>query len=153
MGGAAIATLSLALASEASAGACSAAAVSLVFGAYDPFRLGHTDSTGNIAVSCTGKPGESMAYSIAFDAGGSGTFVQRRMRSAHSTTLNYNIYVSASRSVVWGDGNSGTSLITDSFILPAGHVTRNYPVYGRIFGRQNARVGIYTDSITVTLTF
>jgi spore coat protein U-like protein len=47
----------------------------------------------------------------------------------------------------------GTATLADAFALPAGQVTRQYPVYARIFGRQNVRVGTYTDSLVVTLTF
>ena len=133
--------------------ACSVSAVSLSFGNYNPLRARHDDTTGNIAVTCRGRPGSRMTYSIALNAGGSGTFAQRRMRSGSAGTLNYNIYASAGRSLVWGDGSAGTHVVTDSFRLHSPRVTRNYAVYGRIFGGQNPRVGVYTDSIVVTLDF
>jgi len=134
-------------------GHCSVTALSLNFGPYNPFRAGHTDSTGKIAVSCAGKPGDTVAYTIELSAGSSGTFAQRRMRAYGTHTLNYNIYVGASRSLVWGDGNSGTSIFTDTFVQTPGKSTRNYPVYGRIFSGQNPFVGTYVDSIVVTLNF
>lgn len=134
--------------------ACSVSAVNLAFGNYNPLRGTHADTTGNIAVTCSGKPGARVAYGIALNAGGSGTFAQRRMRFGSSSTLNYNIYTGAARSLVWGDGSAGTLTISDSFSLHSARTTRNYPVYGRIAGGQNkVRVGVYTDSIVVTLDF
>jgi spore coat protein U-like protein len=75
------------------------------------------------------------------------------MRHGSGATLNYNIYADAARSIVWGDGNSGTLVVADAYSLAESSVTRNYPVYGRIFPGQNAPVGIYTDSIFITLDF
>ena len=138
---------------DAGAVACSVSAVNLVFAPYDPFRSAHNDTTATIAVTCTGRPGQAVAYSIALTSGDSGAAITRRMRAHVGTTLNYNVYVGPSRSVVWGDGNNGTATVADAYALAASQVTRQYPVYGRIFGRQNARVGSYTDSLVVTLTF
>jgi spore coat protein U-like protein len=75
------------------------------------------------------------------------------MRFGSGATLKYNIYVDAARSIVWGDGNIGTLVVADAYSLAGPSVTRNYPAYGRIFGNQNAPVGVYTDSIIVTLHF
>jgi spore coat protein U-like protein len=127
-------------------------AVSLGFGSYSSLRAAPTDTTGNIAVTCSGVPGEPVAYTIALASGGSGTFAARSMRNGVHT-LFYNIYGTASRAIVWGDGNAATMVVADAFSLPGTQITRNYPVYGRTGGRQNVPVGVYTDSIVVTLTF
>jgi spore coat protein U-like protein len=148
----AVAGLLLAAVAPAGAATCSVSAVSLAFGNYDPFRITHTDTTGNVAVTCTGKAGEAVVYSIALNTGGSVSFATRRVKFG-AATVNYNIYTTAARSIVWGDGSAGTALVTDSFSLPAAMATRNYAVFGRIFSGQNAQVGAYTDSIVVTLTF
>lgn len=74
------------------------------------------------------------------------------MRSG-SNTLGYNLYTDATRSTIWGDGNAGTFTIADAYVLTAITITRNYPVYGRIFPGQNVRVGSYADSITVTVNY
>jgi spore coat protein U-like protein len=75
------------------------------------------------------------------------------MRLGSGATLNYNVFADAARSIVWGDGTSGTLAVADAYSLSGSSVTRNYPVYGRIFGNQNAPVGVYTDSILVALDF
>jgi len=149
--GLAIAAL-IAAAGGAHAATCSVSAVSLAFGAYNEFRLGHTDTTGNIAVTCVGSAGEIVAYSLGLSAG-AGAFAQRRMRTPSGFMLNYNIYTSAARTLVWGDGASGTVTVNDSYALGAPSVTRNYAVYGRTFGLQKVAVGLYSDTIIVTLNF
>jgi spore coat protein U-like protein len=137
---------------HAAAATCSVSAVSLAFGSYNPFKAGHTDTTGNIAVTCTGKPGEVVAYGIALSAGGGG-FPVRRMRTPSGYLLNYNIYTNAARTFVWGDGSSGSLVVNDSYTLGAPVTTRNYAVYGRAFGGQKSVVGIYGDAIVATLNF
>ena len=139
-------------AAKAQAATCSVSAVSLAFGTYNEFHGAHADSAGNIAVTCSGLAGEGVAYTIALNAGG-GTFTPRQLRSAAGFPLNYNIYTTAARVTLWGDGTGGTLVVADSYTLGAPSVTRNYTVYGRIFAGQKVLVGVYTDSITVTLNF
>jgi len=133
--------------------ACSVTTLTLAFGNFSPLSFRPHDSVGNIAVTCTGTPGAAVRYSLVLNPGSGGTFAQRRMRLGSGATLNYNIYADAARSIVWGDGNSGSLVVADAYSLAGLSVTRNYPVYGRIFGNQNAPVGVYTDSILVTLHF
>ena len=140
------------MATPTHAATCSVSAVSLAFGGYNPFKPGHTDTTGNIAVTCTGKPGEMVAYSISLSAGGGG-FPVRRMRTPSGFLLNYNIYTNAARTLVWGDGSGGSLVVNDSYALGAPVTTRNYAVYGRTFGAQKSVVGAYSDAIAVTLNF
>jgi spore coat protein U-like protein len=131
---------------------CSASAVSVPFGNYNQFRIAHSDTNGNIAVTCTGVSGEMVTYTIALSAGGSGTAGVRQMRYGAST-MSYNLYTTSSRTTIWGDGSGGTLPAVDSFALSGTQATRNYPVYGRTFARQNVPVGLYGDSIVVTLNF
>ena len=137
---------------HAGAATCAVSAVSLAFGSYNPFQIGPTDTTGNIAILCSGTPGEVVAYTIGLNSG-HGTFSQRRMRSANGFWLNYNIYTSVARTIVWGDGSGGTLMVSDGYTLGAPSVTRNYPVYGRTPAIQKTPVALYSDSIVVTLNF
>jgi spore coat protein U-like protein len=73
------------------------------------------------------------------------------MRSTSSPDrLNYNLFVNAGRSTVWGDGAAGTSTV---FLK---NVKKNRPVFTTIYGRippgQDVSVGSYSDSLTVTIT-
>lgn len=140
-------------AAPSGAASCSVTAVSLAFGSYNAFRISHTDSNGNIAVTCTGVPGEIVSYTMTLSAGGSGTPGLRQLRSASGSVMGYNLYTTTARTTVWGDGNAGTVIAGDSFALSGPRTTRNYPLYGRTFARQNVPVGLYSDSIVITLNF
>ncbi len=146
-----LAALAAAAVVQPSMATCTISATGLAFGTYDTLRPSPNDSTGNVAVTCTGRRGNVFYYSIAL-ASGTGAYTQRRMRSG-TYALSYNLYLAPDRSVVWGDGNSGTGVISDIMSLKGASATRNYPVYGRIFSRQDVPVGIYTDSIVVTFDF
>jgi spore coat protein U-like protein len=120
------------------------------FGAYDVFVTTPLDSTGTVTVACDQSPPPDVVVSFG-PSGTSGAFIPRQMRSASSSDrLNYNLFVNAGRSTVWGDGAAGTSTV---FLK---NVTKNRPVvttiYGRIPAGQDISVGSYTDSITVTIT-
>ena len=114
---------------------------SVVFGSYDTFSNVSLDSTGTIDVSCS----SSVNYSIALSSG-AGTMGSRAMING-AYLLSYNLYDSAARSNVWGDGSAGSSTVS------ATAQTRSHTIYGRIPARQNVHVGSYTDSITVTVTY
>ena len=123
--------------------ACTLHVTGVNFGSYDVFSNAALDSTGNIDVNCP----SGVGYSMALTAGG-GTHTQRVMNSgAHR--LNYNLYTSANRAVVWGDANNGTVTVNGTGI----GMSVNHGVYGRILALQNVRAGSYSDIIIVELTF
>jgi len=143
------ALLCLLLAGEAGA-ACSVSATGVNFGAYDVFVATPYDSTGTVTVSCDQAPPVDVTIAIG-PSGTSGGFNPRQMRSASSPDrLNYNLFVNAGRSTVWGDGAAGTSTV----LLK--NVKKNRPEVVTIFGRippgQDVSVGSYSDSLTVTIT-
>jgi len=130
--------------------ACSVSATGVNFGAYDVFVTAPLDSTGTVTVTCDQAPPVDVTIAIG-PSGTSGGFVPRQMRSASSPDrLNYNLFVNAGRSTVWGNGSAGTSTV---FL---NNVRRNRPVvttiYGRIPAGQDVSVGSYSDSLTVTIT-
>jgi spore coat protein U-like protein len=132
---------------------CHVSSTSVAFGNYNEFATAPDDSIGNVRISCSGRAGDRVAYSILLSAGGSGSFAVRRMRSPAGYALNYNLYTTAARAIVWGDGSGGSAVVSDYYTCGGSSVTRNYPVYGRIPARQHARPGTYSDYIVVTLDF
>jgi spore coat protein U-like protein len=143
------ALLCLLLAGEAGA-ACSVSATGVNFGAYDVFVTTPLDSTGTVTVTCDQAPPPDIVVAIG-PSGTSGGFIPRQMRSTSSPDrLNYNLFVNAGRSTVWGDGAAGTSTV---FLK---NVKKNRPVVTTIYGRippgQDVSVGSYSDSLTVTIT-
>ncbi len=131
------------LSPAASAAKCSISASGASFGVYDVFSAA-ANNTGIAALSvdCQG-----ASASVALSQGYSGNYAARQMRSG-SNRLYYNLYTSAARSVVWGDG-SGVSRT-----LPAANnQITSLTVFGQIPAGQDAAVGSYSDHITVIVNF
>jgi spore coat protein U-like protein len=120
---------------------CTLGVQSVVFGSYDTLSAQNTDSAGSVSVSCD----SSDSFTITLSSG-HGTMLSRQMQSG-AYSMNYNLYTDSLRSIIWGDGTSGTTLVS------ATGTSATYPVYGRIPAAQNLPAGSYSDSIAVTLTF
>jgi spore coat protein U-like protein len=130
--------------------ACNVVGLNLSFGPYDPLRPTASTTSGVINVSCDSAPPPSVTILIGPSLN-SGGFAPRRMRHAGGTdTLDYNVYLDNSTSIVWGDGLSGTG-------APTRRVFRNRPWNATVFGRmppgQDVAPGGYGDSVTVTINF
>lgn len=123
------------------AASCTLSTSGIAFGGYDPFLSQDVDSVANISVSCD----ETTSYSIALSTG-SGTYDQRVMTSGLHQLL-YNLYTDATMNTVWGDGTGHSAMVGDT------RLTAIHTVYGRIPARQDAHVGVYNDTIVITLTF
>jgi spore coat protein U-like protein len=143
---------------EARAADCTVSAVGVNFGVYDPFLPTPNDSVGEIAVTCThvSGPATEVRYTLTLSTGGSGSYAPRRLHAV-SGLLGYNLWSDATRSAVWGNGSSGTVIITGSLKVGpgVGNEVRSavHPIYGRIPALQDALEGDYLDSIVATLTY
>lgn len=118
----------------------------VAFGSLDGSPATVVDSAGSVHINCD----PQVSYLIRMDAGrnSSGSFNPRRMLLlGRSETMEYNLYRDGSRTMIWGDGTSGSSIVTG---VGAG-VSQDVTIYGRIFAGQNLMVGKYSDSITVTV--
>lgn len=108
-----IAVLTLAISACASANAdptCTVSASGVAFGNYNPLANANADGTGSVSVTCTGSA--TVTYTIGASTG-SGAYLARKLVSG-SQTLNYNVYVDNTRTTIWGDGSSGTSLLSET---------------------------------------
>jgi spore coat protein U-like protein len=131
---------------------CTVTATTVSFGIYLPLSSVPDDSTGTISVDCRQGLGK-ISYTIALSTGSSGTFAARTLRLG-SDTLNYNFFTDAARTLVWGNGLNGSTIVSDSYVAPgSGANLRSYTVFGRVPARQNVRAGQYADSITVTVDY
>jgi spore coat protein U-like protein len=130
-------------------GACSFnSTVGVSFGAYRFFDATPTDSTGSITYTCLL---QFSPITIHLSKGSAPTYVPRQMRQG-TDTLDYNLYLDASRVSIWGDGTGGSSRygpISPPLLGAPVTVT----IYGRIPASQNVRIGSYTDTVTVTINF
>ncbi len=132
--------------------ACSMSVTNVIYGAYTPASFAPLDGMGNIAVSCDGTQGQLIAYTIVLNGGNSGGYLARKM-GYDGYAINYNNYLDAARTKIWGDGNAGSLTLSDNYNAISGMNVRNYAIYGRIPGNQAIPAGEYSDSIIVTLTY
>jgi spore coat protein U-like protein len=129
---------------------CSVSAVGVAFGSYKPIDNVNSDGTGSISMTCSGT--SSVSYTLSASTG-NGSYTTRQQVSGNNK-LNYNMFIDNSRTLVWGDGTSGTSKISGSATASPTGVTQRYTVYSRIFaGQQNVRVGTYSDTLMITVTY
>lgn len=120
---------------------CTVSTSGIAFGAYDPFVRQAVDSVANIGVTCD----VATPYSISLSTG-NGTYDQRFMTSGLHQLL-YNLYTDATLNTVWGDGTGHSIVVSDT------QMVASHTAYGRIPARQDAHVGVYSDTIVITLTF
>ena len=137
----------LLMVSGASATSCTVSSSGVSFGSFSPLTLAYVDSTGSITVNCT----DVSSYSISLSTG-SGTYSQRRMVSG-GYSLYYNLYRDAAYLQIWGDGVAGS--YTVSLSNPVNGQNNLHTIYGRIpvSTQRAAHVGIYSDIITVTVSY
>ncbi len=123
------------------------------FGNYDMFSSLPLDSTGTITIHCIEVVWAEVALGVSSS---SGTFNPRRMkRIGGNDLLDYNIYTTPARTVIFGDGTGGTETLR--IHKPPG-TPRPEPwsstvsIYGRILPHQDVSAGTYSDTLTATVT-
>ena len=115
------------------------------FGPYDVFsRLPNNAGVGSVQIRCQGV---GHAAVVKLSTGLSQSYGTRLMRSGNNV-LAYNLYTSAARNVVWGDGSGGSD------VMPAGkNQTSNLSIFGSIPEDQDPSVGSYADHILISVEF
>jgi len=91
---------------------------------------------------------------VDLSQGRAGTYEPRKMFNDNSpgSFIEYNLYLDASATGIWGNGLSGTGHYYVSSQPPNG-TNVSIPVYAKAPARQNVMAGVYSDSVTVTLSF
>ena len=126
---------------------CTVSTTALAFGNVDTISGADVDSTGGLSIRCTNGTGWSAAAGVG--AGVGANYGSRRMTSG-ANQLTYNLYTTAARNFVWGDGSGGTNLLGGTGTGNAQAVT----VYGRVgAGQTSVPAGAYADTVTVTVTY
>lgn len=138
----------------AHAGDCEVNTSPVVFGTYDPITTtSPMTANGNVRVECAPTNIFEVLFGVyvdvALNQGSSGTFAARTMRQPPSSVLQYNLYTSAGYATIWGDGTGGT--LTRSY--GGGGNAATGTGFGRITTGQYVTPGVYTDTITVTITY
>jgi spore coat protein U-like protein len=126
----------------------------LNFGTFD----GATD-IDDVETTITVRCSNGTDFSVALNAGLTGTYTGRRMVNASSTTgfpLVYNLYTTDARNIVWGDDSGTTDVVGGIGAGMAAINTQTLRVYGLLLASANTDpidVGTYTDTITATITY
>jgi len=130
---------------------CVIRSTAVKFGKYDVFNVANTDSNGSITYHCNGylSPPGSGPITIFLNKGTSLTFTPRFMHNGVNH-LNYNLYLDAGLSQIWGDGTGGTSIYSATAVNA---VPVTVTVFGSIPAAQDAHTGAYTDSVKATINF
>ena len=71
--------------------------------------------------------------------------------TAPALTMNYNLFMDAANTIIWGDGTSGTQFLT--FPSTPGNKTYAGTIYGTIPAGLDVGPGNYTDTIQATLNW
>lgn len=130
-----------------SGGMCEVAATPVAFGMYDPLRHKEAATVGILRYRCFGTHKRLI---IGLTTGESGSFRMRRMGRGGKAIV-YNLYLDAAGTQVWGDGTGGSqTYIVNS---PAAGNEVSIPVYGRLFGDQNASAGNYQDNVSIVVSY
>ena len=126
---------------------CTLSTSALAFGSVNVIGGANVDNTGGLTVTCTN--GTPWSASAGVGAGSGASFANRRM-TAGANLLNYNLYTTTARTIVWGDGTGGTGLLSGT----GNGATQNVVVYGRVgSGQTSVPAGSYADTVAVTVTY
>ena len=80
------------------------------FGRYDPGERKPLDATGAVTVQCD-ELTSGEVISIELSRSRTGGFAPRTMVGVgNGTRFEYNLYIDAARTLIWGDGSSGTAV-------------------------------------------
>ena len=130
-----------------STGACTVTATPIAFGMYNPMRHRDLAAVGMLHYRCFGT---HQRLAIGLTTGESGSFRARSMGHGRYAII-YNLYLDAAGAQIWGDGTRGSQMyIVNS---PTSESDVDIPIYGRVFGDQNASAGNYQDDVSVVVTY
>jgi spore coat protein U-like protein len=104
------------------------------------------NATSAIGVQCT----NTTPYNVGLSAGaGSGaTVALRKMTSAGSATINYQLFRDTARTQTWGD-----VVGTNTASATGNGAVQTLTVYGTVPAQTTPAAGSYTDTVQVTVTY
>lgn len=125
-------------------GTCSISTTPISFGVYNVFSTSNLVSTGTISYTCRGF---AWTVSIYLSKGLAPSNNPRQMVSG-SQRINYNLYMDAAHTQIWGDPNPSSY---NRFWVWNDGDTLN--VYGLVPAGQDVPVGTYNDWVVATINF
>lgn len=130
---------------------CSVAASPLSFGNYRPGQ-GSASANTTLAVRCA----RGTPFTVALDAGMGGRTVTQRVMSFGPYQLQYNLYTTATRTAVWGDGTLSSATVSGvgrGVSLGEAVVETLYGQVPDVVTNQDLAPGLYTDTVRVTVSY
>jgi len=104
----------------------------------------NVDTTSTITVQCTA----TTPYNISLNAGLNGGAVTTRQMSGAGGLVNYSLFRDPARTLNWGE-----TIGSDTSVGTGSGSTQAYTVYGRVPAQATPSPALYTDTITVTVTY
>lgn len=105
----------------------------------------NVDQTSTVQVQCT----NTTPYNIGLDAGtGSGATVAARKMTNGAATITYSLFSDSGRTTVWG-----STIGTNTVSATGSGASQSYTVYGRVPAQATPAPAVYTDTVTVTVTY
>lgn len=128
--------------------ACTVSGSTLNFGnALDPVNATAVDATSTLTVQCTATTPYTLSLNAGINAGTATNFAGRLLKSG-SYSLPYQLYVDSGRSAVWGNGTASTTYSGTGSGNP-----QSVTIYGRLPSLTGIPPGVYTDTVTVTISY
>jgi len=115
------------------------------FGAV-PLLTSNLDAEGSLSVQCT----NTTPYSIAMNAGGGvgATVMDRKMTGPGGSTVSYRIFRDGGRTQNWGQ-----TINTDTLAGTGTGLSELVPAFGRVEAQTTPTIGVYTDTVLVTISY
>lgn len=109
-----------------------------------------SSGAGSIIIRCTKNVSVTVALNNGVNASGSISGGRFLKNADTNETLRYQLYQDSGFSNIWGSGSNGGAVRT---VVADGSI-QTYPIYARLFSTTTLpSVGIYTDSIIVTVSY
>jgi spore coat protein U-like protein len=131
---------------SASAQSCSITATAMSFGSYNVFSSTDLPSTSTVTYNCTNLFLDTVTVYLSK---GSASSNNPRQMVSGANRLNYNLYMDAAHTHIWGDPNPNS--YSRFYLWSSPNVTLT--VYGLIPALQDVAVGSYLDNVTATINF
>jgi len=123
---------------------CSMDTPSIVLAPYNALEPKPNPTPVSFSLRCT----QNTMAKIQASAGNSGNLYTRQLRQG-TDAIAYNLYVGSTATAVWGNGTSGSSVVSAS--VPANTTVQ---VVGNVrLGPANPPPGVYTDVLMFTVIY
>ncbi len=126
---------------------CIVTATPINFGGSVGVLSSALSATGTITAKCT----NSDSYTIALNKGTTtgASLSDRQMAGSGTAVVHYQLYTNSGHSTIWGDGTSGTSTSGGT----GTGSNQNYTVYGLVSPQTTPAPNLYSDTVTVTVSY